>query len=286
MKVILVNTPECPCLYTHYHACMEFIAGFEADQMSSANTLEECAEADILVLSSHKIDLEFLNRLNTVNPDGVYILWYYHSVLQNIPFRKFILTSEYYHKEPRRQENKPLHAINMSIPNYVPLMLRANESPDMIGKYNKTYELDGCFMGTPYKQGWVARLPNIVYHDIQRSGCLPYNARRDIYLKSKIAFGFSDDGNILNYHPTQRIFEGMAYGCVVLSDNEAAEDLTGGIVVYTPTYQDFIDKYNYYLSHPEECRIKEKQGYEWVKQFGTNRYAAKLFLDKISTIFA
>jgi spore maturation protein CgeB len=113
---------------------------------------------------------------------------------------------------------------------------------------------------------------------------LSYDIRRKVYLSSKIAFGFHHDNNILNSHVTQRVFEALCYGCVVLSDNSAATDITDGIVVYVKDKRDFIEKYIYYLSNPEECEKKRIAGYEWAKKFGTNRYAAKLFLDvKIKT---
>lgn len=283
MKVGLVNTPECPCLGTHYPACMEFLEGF-ADfgyDAIACNTLELCRDIDILLLSSHKINISFLNSLNALNPNAIYILWYYHNVISQIPFKKYILTGEYFHKEPRLDSHKHYHRISTSIPNFVPLMLRANEAPEKIGTYEKTYELNGCFMGTPYKPDWISGLPNILYHNIQRGGCLSYDERRKIHLKSRIAFGFSANENIANYHPTQRIFEGLAYGCVVISDNEAARDLTGGIVEYAANKTEFLDKYHYFLSHPEECEAKARAGYEWTKKYGTNRYSASLFLDKI-----
>jgi hypothetical protein len=287
MKTIaLVNIPECPCPGTHHAACTEFIEGFRdyGYQPFVATELKKCNDADILLLSSHRIDLSFLNRLNEINPNAVYILWYYHNVLDKIPFKKFILTGEYFHKTPRTTEHIAYDRINKSIDNFVPFMLRANEDPALIGTYKKTNELNGCFMGTAYKYKWVDSLSNIIYHDINVNGLLSYNDRRNIHLKSKIAFGFSSDGNVLNYHPTQRIFEGLAYGCVVISDNEAARDVTNGIVEYAGTKEEFLEKYNYYLSNPEECRKKELAAYEWSKEYGTNRYAAFLFLEKMKKL--
>lgn len=45
-------------------------------------------------------------------------------------------------------------------------------------------------------------------------------------------------------HVTQRIFEGMAYGCVVISTSPAARDMTNGIVEYVATKEEFMEKYN------------------------------------------
>ena len=282
----LLNTPECPCLGTHRPACLEFIEGFTSfgyNMHEIHNTLD-ISGIDILLLSSHVINIEYLKILNSISPSTVYILWFYQDILDAIPFNKFILTSEYYYKPPILPYHKHAYSIFTSVNNYVPLLLRANEEPSKIGLYQKTYELDGCFMGTTYKSGWVSSLPNILYHSISSMGLLDYNQRRINHLKSRIGFGFHDDNNIKNNHVTQRVFEALSYGCVVLSDNPAAEEMTDGIVVYVSSKEDFLTKYNYFISHPDECKKKELQGYEWAKQYGTNRYAASLFVEKIKEL--
>jgi hypothetical protein len=287
MKTIgLLNTPECPCLWTHRPVCLEFLEGFTSFgyETCEITTTDDISSIDIMLLSNHIIDISYLNELNKLSPNTIYILWYYEQHLHKIPFKKFILTSEYFYKPPILDYHKAANQIFTSIKNYVPLLLRANEDPEKIGKYKKTYELDGCFMGTPYKPDWVHGLNNILYHSINSSGMLDYNTRRANHLKSKIGFGFHNDSNIVNNHVTQRVFESLTYGCVVISDNPSAEEMTDGIVVYARTKDDFLEKYNYYLAHPEECKRKEEQGYKWCKQYGTNRYAASLFLDKIKEL--
>jgi hypothetical protein len=280
-----INAEGCQCLWTFYAVCKEFMNGFVdfGYSVSEAKTLEDCKNKDILLLSNQNINTEFLIKLNKINPNATYILWFYHSLIDKIPFKKYILTSEYFYKTPRTETHRIVHEINKSIPNFVPLMLRSNEDPLKIGTFEKTYELNGCFMGCAYKRDWIEGLDNILYHDIA-NGLLSYEERKKIYLKSKIAFGFSSDDNILNYHPSQRIFEGLTYGCVVISDNEAARDLTGGIVVYAVSKEDFLAKYYFYLTHPNECKKKEQQALEWAKKYGTNRYAASLFIDKIKEL--
>jgi spore maturation protein CgeB len=264
---------------------MEFINGFSdfGYEISYITNIDDCKDKDILLLSNHIINIDYLNKLNTINSNAVYILWYYHSVINQIPFKKWILTGEYFHKTPRLQSHINLDNINKSINNFVPLMLRADEAPEKIGTYERKNEINGCFMGSPYKSDWVAGLANIMYHDII-NGLINYNERRHNHLRSKVAFGFSNDANILNYHPTQRIFEGLSYGCVVISDNEAARDMTDGIVEFVNNKEEFLQKYNYFLEHPEECRKKELEGYEWAKKYGTNRYSASLFLNKMKEL--
>jgi hypothetical protein len=283
MAVIsLLNSPECPCPGTHYAACMEFIEGFTefGFAMKESNSIEECKGINIILLSNHKINIEYLKRLNSVNPTAVYILWYYHNVFHEIPFKYFILTGEHFIYPPKIPEHIEYHRLNESISNFIPLYLRANEAPKNIGLYQRGEVYNGCFMGSGYKYDWSNVCSNVFYHDISR-GLLDYKARRDIYLQSTIAFGFHNDNNIVNSHVTQRVFEGLTYGCVVISDNKAATDYTGGIVEYASCRDELREKVSYVLNDPEVLIVKQEQGYEWAKKFGTNRFSAKAFLDKI-----
>ena len=55
----------------------------------------------------------------------------------------------------------------------------------------------------------------------------------------------------------ERVFEGLALGCVVLSDNPTARDITNGIVEFVETEDDVVNKINYFKSN-SEARL-EKQ---------------------------
>jgi len=283
MPVIsLLNSPECPCPGTHYAACMEFIEGFTefGFAMKESNSIEDCKGVNIILLSNHIINIDYLKRLNAVNPNAVYILWYYHSVYNEIPFKYFILTGEHFIHPPKIPTHILRNQLNVSVNNFVPLYLRANESPNKVGLYQRGAIYNACFMGSGYKYDWSTVCSNVLYHDISR-GLLNYKDRRDIYLNSRIAFGFHSDDNILNSHVTQRVFEGLTYGCVVISDNMAASDYTDGIVEYAASKSELKEKVSYILNDPEIIILKQEKGYEWAKKFGTNRFSAKAFLDKI-----
>jgi hypothetical protein len=286
-SIALVNTPESPCPWTHNAACMEFLDGWRdfGYTVSEAKSLDDCVGKSVLLLSNHGIDWNYLQRMNELNPDAVYILWFYFEHIDKIPFRKFILTGEHYVHPPTLHTHIPLYDISRSVKNYVPLMLRANDSPAAIGLYEKRPIWNGCFMGSGYKRDWVYDLPNIFYHDVS-NGLLSYDERRAIYLTSSIAFGFHSNENIANNHVTQRVFEGLAAGCVVISDNPAAADLTDGIVVYAKNKEEFLLFYEYYLRDTEAREQKIREGYAWTQMYGTNRYAARQFIDKMQELWA
>ncbi len=214
-------------------------------------------------------------------PNTVFICWYWKDISFR-PFHYMIYTGEYYiYKDKTSQD-----IINyMSLPNFVPLKLRANDSPDKIGLYQRHSIRDYCFMGGGYKMDWIPYNFTGIYHRVIWDNYLPYSERRNIYLTSTFAFGFQSDDNIKTGHLSQRIFEGLAYGCIVLCENPLASEFTDGIVIHITSKDDLIAKMKYYKEHPELIIEKQKKGYEWVKKYGTNRQSIILFLDKIKELY-
>jgi spore maturation protein CgeB len=140
-------------------------------------------------------------------------------------------------------------------------------------------------MGSGYKRDWVPHEFTGIYHNVCSNNFLPYNERRDIYLSSTFALAFQSHENIKHGHLSQRIFEGLAYGCVVLCENKLASEFTNGIVVYISSKLDLLEKMKFYKNNPELMEEKINSGYEWVKKLGTNRYSAQFFLEKIKELY-
>ena len=215
-------------------------------------------------------------------PNSVFICWYWQKEPYFEPFNKVIYTGEFWMKtdsiDVKRFKYFDLH-------NYVPLRLRANDSPDMIGKYLRNDVMDYCYMGSRYKIDWIPSEFNGLYYAVPPNKYLPYNERRKVYLSSTFALAFQSYENIRTGHLSQRIFEGLAYGCIVLCENKLASDITDGAVVYVSSKDDLVKKMHFYKQNPELMKEKIEQGYEWVKKFGTNRYSAKFFLEKIKELY-
>ena len=105
------------------------------------------------------------------------------------------------------------------------------------------------------------------------------------FLSSKICLGFNSDDNIKNGLPTERVFEGIAYGCVVLTDCEMAVEATDNIAVYVSDYDDLEKKVLYYLNNENERKKKQKLGYEFAKNKGTYYNVVKEFLNSIKKLY-
>ena len=216
-------------------------------------------------------------------PNSVFICWYWRD-LSFRPFNKMIYTGEYY-LYLHMKKNEITDYDYMTNPLFVPLKLRADDSPEKIGTYTRQVMRDYCFMGGGYKMDWVPSEYTGIYHRVIWDNYIPYNVRRNIYLSSIFAFGFQSDENIRTGHLSQRIFEGLAYGCIVLCNNKLASTFTNDIVVYVSSKEELVEKMQYYKEHPEEVEKKQNAGYEWVKKYGTNRLSAALLLDKIYDVF-
>lgn len=216
-------------------------------------------------------------------PETVFICWYWRD-LSFKPFRKMIRTGEnYLYLHGKKYEIEDYSY--MTHPEFVPLMLRASDSPDAIGTYLRSVQRDYCFMGGGYKMDWVPSGYTGIYHRVIWDNYLNYSQRREIYLSSMFAFGFQSDENIRTGHLSQRIFEGLAYGCIVLCENKLAEDYTDGAVVYVASKEDLVEKMEYYKTHPDEVVKKQQQGYKWTKKYGTNRVSIQRFLNRIRQYF-
>jgi hypothetical protein len=214
-------------------------------------------------------------------PRTVFVCWYWHD--SNFrPFSKMIYTGEYWLRVS--PEDYPRLDYFMKH-DYVPLKLRASDHPRKIGTYPRNVVRDYCYMGGGYRMEWIPHEYSGIYHRVIWDNYVPYAMRREIYLSSMFALGFQADANIQSGHISQRIFEGLAYGCVVLCENPMVSFYTDGIVVYIKSKEDLLEKMKYYKEHPEEVERKQRLGYAWVKKHGTNRLTTDLLKEKISELF-
>jgi spore maturation protein CgeB len=127
----------------------------------------------------------------------------------------------------------------------------------------------------------VNKLDNIVYISGNK---LPERERVQFFLSSKIAFGFHSDVNIQNNVVVERVFEGMAFGCVVISDNPVAAEITENIVQIANTKEEFLHIYERLLNDDKKRLELQQRGYEWIKQKGLYVHISKNFLDKCTEL--
>jgi len=284
-KFYLMNSPELPTPGTHYYTCSKFSKGFEKHGYSviEANTLDIIEDSSIVLLSDHGITpnrengLKILNYLAEKYQNTVFICWFYHQYYEEIPFKKFIITGEHFHKKPVLDNHIFCWDLQNRINNYVPLTFSSSLYPEQVESLPRNETINGCFIGTAYKPDWVNDLQNIVYIS---GNNFPENERINVFLSSKIAFGFHADANVLNNVVVERVFEGMAFGCVVISDNPVAAEITDNIVQVCSSKEEFLIIYDRLINNDEERIQLQKRGYEWIKERGLYTHVAKKFLNK------
>jgi glycosyltransferase involved in cell wall biosynthesis len=264
---------------------IEFAEALKTDYNWEIKLVErkEDLEDNGLILVSHTIgksmDNEYYKKLSEYK-EAIFIGWYWkpHFPLQYL-FKRVIYTGEE-KLDPIPRDIELFKELKNTI-NYTPLLLRANEPIETIGLNERKDERIYCFMGFPYATNMIPTKYSGIYHNVCYGGYLDYPTRKNIYLTSVIALGYHGDEPIQQKSFSQRIFEGMAYGCIILTNSLAAEEYTDGICVYVKDKEDVETKIQYYLDNPDKRKEKQEQGYQWVKEKGTNRHVWKSFFSII-----
>lgn len=225
------------------------------------------------------------NLLKSIAPSAIYIGWYWHNI--NTDGLEYFI----YTYENMLNINYNLKRVDelikiRSFKNNIPFLLRANEDPLMVGKYNKTIQYYFCYMGWRYCENLVPKKFTGIYNGVcSHKQFLNYENRKEIYLSSLFALGFQSQDNIDSQHVSQRIFEGLTYGCIVLSNSLPACKQTNNIVIYVSTRDDVEQIMTYFINNPELAKKKREEGYEFSKEFGTNQFAAQNFINLIQNNF-
>jgi spore maturation protein CgeB len=258
--------------------------GFEKKVITDINDL---VDDGIIFIDDSVSKHKSINFIIDNYKNIIFICWYWQNHFDLYSkIKYFIPTGQNFLKIPQHcSQSKFLYNTYHKLPRYVPLLLRANEDPELIGTYERKVVRDYCYMGCEYKRSWVPTNFKGIYHTGGWDKYLNYDERKKIYLSSTFALGFQSDANIDCNHLSQRLFEGLAYGCIVLCENQFAEEYTDGIIVYIKSKEDLVNKMSYFLNNPALIDEKQKKGYEWVKKYGTNRFSANLYLDKIEEFF-
>lgn len=295
-KIFLMNSPELPTPGTHLCTTNKFLSGFKYYdyEITHASNLDDIENGSIVLLSNHGLEHPYVSSeigfnaikyLSERYPDCVYLCWFYHKFYDSLPFKKFILTGEHFREKPYVKLHIERWNLQQKINNYVPFTFASPLLPQEIGSFQRNETINGCFMGTAYKYDWVSNLPNIVYLcGMTHGNNIKEDDRINIFLSSKIAFGFHHDDNVMNNVIVERVFEGMAYGCVVISDSPEAGKITNGIVQVATNKNEFLEIYHKLLNNHELCQELQQKGYEWVKQNGLYVHTVKKFLDKIDEL--
>jgi hypothetical protein len=286
-EIIILDSSEIKCPMVLLFVFKEFAGYFRRNSynVKIVNNITELHNNSIVLMGNIFNYDNPVNLLKTIAPNAIYIGWYWHSINTN-ELQYFIHTYENMlniHYDMKRVNE--LIEIR-SFKNNIPLLLRADEDPLLVGTYKKNILYDFCYIGWVYCENLVPQNFNGFYHGVfEHNKFLDYETRKKIYLSSLFALGFQSDTNIDSKHVSQRIFEGLTYGCIVLSNSLPACQQTNNIVIHVSTRNEVEQIMTYYINNPELAEKKQEEGYNFSKQFGTNELSAKNFINLIKENF-
>ncbi len=281
--IIILDCHEIGCPTVLLFVFKEFVGYFKRCNynVKIVNNIKELHNNSIVLMGDFINCNNPVELLKSIAPCAIYIGWYWHNInTDNLQY--FIYTYEnmlnIHYNIARVNDLIKIRSFN----NNIPLLLRADEDPLLVGTYEKNIIYDYCYMGWRYCENLVPIKFQGVYHGVNdHNKFFDYEKRKNIYLSSFFALGFQSSANISSKHVSQRIFEGLAYGCIVLSNSLPACEQTNNIVIHVSTRDDVEQIMTYYINNPEIADKKRKEGYEFSKQFGTNQFSAQKFINLI-----
>lgn len=308
----MINTGEYPTPVTHYYTASKFMNGFvyngyithEINSISELNNIQD-SEDNVFLMSDHFYSLPNDSWMSVFDSwankfqKSSWIFWHFHNIYKfnyldksiDFPFKNYIFTGEHY-----RVVNDDVRAYWGGLidwytghENYVKWPFAADVNPFEIENIvSKRKDIFDCgYVGASYKQEWTNQLRNtfncFVHYYFPT---LDEQTRIEKgFLDSKISLGFNSDSNAKLGLPTERVFEGLAYGCVVVTDCKVAEDATDGIVKYVSNYDQLFEFVSEYSNNEQLRKEKQKNGINFAKSQGTYYHVAREFISKIESFY-
>lgn len=295
----VIQIVQCENIRVHLplmRVFIEFADALKVDsnwEIKTIERLQDLKDEGIILMGNDfgpkdKVRYDIINYLSKFTK-GIFIVWYWKHNLPHYDTPERELLQKVIHTSEEKLcpilEHKDIFNYYNSLPNYVPLLLRANEPIEQIGKNERIDKRMYCFMGSSYGMHMIPTKYDGLYHRADVNGFLDYETRKQIYLTSIFALGYHGEEPITQKSISQRIFEGLAYGCIVLTNSQYAVEYTDNICIYVNSLQDVEREIEYYYNNIEKRKEKQELGYEWMrKNRGTNRVAWKLFFDKIEEL--
>lgn len=309
-RIVILNTPEVPCAGTLLFHVKKLCEGFRWNGLDvvEVNTLDELnqiglCEKDFIYISNHFINgtdyptfyrsSVLLERLLNFIADKkcIPILWFWHAFiddpLMKILGNRYILTGEHFRRKPTMPSHVFCWDIQNRSNNYVPSTFSAAIHPDKIGSFSRSNTFMSNFVGCSYKTEWLdllSKRPNEKHHVIITPPHVPEKDRVSSFLNSVTSLGFHAQPNIDNSVVVERVFEGLAYGNVVVSDNPCCKEMTDGIIEFVDSYDSLVDLLHKAWYDIDYRTKKQSMGMEWCRQYGTYKPVASAFLKKAGEI--
>ncbi len=300
-RIFLINSDDFPCPGSHLLHTRKFLKSFEnfGFTYGELNSTQDIAVAqlssqDVVYFSNHGVSeagpsTQQLTILEAIRLSGAFpIFWFWqrHSDLLSSMFgSRWILTGEHYRAQIVRESHEEIAEAFRKSENYVPLTFAASMTPEEIMGIEKKHTWDASFVGHRYQPLLNAGLL-LSKHKVSIRYTPPFisEEKRVGYFKdSLVMLGWHSLGNIANGVVVERVFEGLAYGCVVVTDNPYALEATDGNAIFSTNRVEIIELIGR-LKRDESLRASiVAKGRLWAASHGTYRSVTEKFLERIKS---
>lgn len=304
-RTILLSTPDFPALGTHELHARKFLGGFRergyefhwVESSAQFAELEVCAD-DLVYFGSHglvegrPLTETQLNFLERVQKTGAFpIFWYWHDrveLLTQIYGSRWILTGELF----RAQTVLPSHASAAAIfsehPNALPVRFAASVVPGASRQLpHHDRVLLAAYIGARYHV-MRNRFIKLRFSGVRVRYYPPFLSETDrinlFFRPTKVVLGWHNTANISNGTVSERVYEGLAHGALVVTDNPYAEAATDGNVIFVSESSDLVPILNRAKKDRAWWAQRSESGLKWVRDHGTYRGVADEFLEKIRSL--
>jgi hypothetical protein len=298
-RVFLLNTDEFPCPGSHLLHTRKFLRsfeyfGFEFREADSWSTVlqSQPSPADIFYFSNHGIEADALSGeqmhvLEQVKKAGSFpIFWFWHSqeeLLNAIFGERWILTGEHYRANVVRESHQFASEAFRSSPNFIPLTFAAALTKEQILGVQRGSQWDATFIGHHYKRRLNASLL-LSPHKIAVRYTPPFiseEKRVSYFTNTLLVLGWHSSGNIANGVVVERVFEGLAYGAAVVTDNPFALEATDGNAIFATDRAEILALIERFKRDQQFWNRVSKSGQLWAADYGTYQSVTQRFLSRI-----
>jgi len=299
-KVILLNTHEFPCPGSHLLHTRKFLRSFEHSgydflevEAWEAFDALPLSGADIVYFSDHGIkndtlsdvQIQMLEQIRVSGPFPIFWFWQRQSALLNSIFGdRWILTGEHYRSKVVRETHQEASDAFRGSENFVPLTFAASLTKEEIASVKRADRWDATFVGHHYQRLLNASLL-VSPHKIAVRYTPPFiseERRIEFFTNTLMVLGWHSKGNIVNGVVVERVFEGLAFGAVVVTDNPFALEATDGNVIFSTDRAEISDLLHRFKRDPQYWKELSQSGQRWASEHGTYLSVTRNFLERIS----
>ena len=231
---------------------------------------------------SQRLALRSLSRHLRDRPDITVIAWLWHrqkALFDELGIR-VIFTGECCWGEPESEGRRGWREFNRQHRNALPLEFGAPVDPEKVGEGCDNEAIDCSYVGSSgYEPDWQAYFRAGPSNRIV--GTPPYideAERVDILRNSKIVLGLHQPANIADCLPIERVYDALAFGAVLVTDNPSAVGATEGIAQYAGSLDEAKRLTDHYLHNEDERQELRSKGFDFARRRGTYSHRAADFI--------